>query len=181
MTIPDSLVARIRGTACQHGAFRLPTGQVIQDYFDEYLLAADPVLLGDVAAQMSRHLPADTEALIGLELGGIPLAVALSAATGIPAGFLRRQRKPYGTCQQVEGPSVADRRVVLVDDVVRSGSQMLHAAAVVRDRGAHVSTAICLLDRDLDGRSRLVRDQIVLRSLLTTADLHERSPARPAG
>ncbi len=66
------------------------------------------------------------------------------------------------------------RRVVLVDDVVRSGSQVLRAAAVLRQLGAHVATAICVLERDLDGRKRLAEDEIVLRSLLTTAQTSAR-------
>ncbi|MGH3565232.1 MAG: phosphoribosyltransferase family protein [Pseudonocardia sp.] len=94
---------------------------MIDEYFDEYLLAADPALLRDVAAEMARCVPVDTETLVGLELGGIPLTMALSAATGVPAGFLQRERKCYGTRRQLEGHPVAGKRVVLVDDVVRSG------------------------------------------------------------
>lgn len=181
MTIPASLLARIRVTACQHGAFHLPTGQVIDEYFDEYLLAADPMLLRDIAAEMARHVPVGTDAVVGLEMGGLPLAVALSAATGVPAGFLRRERKSYGTCRQVEGRPVAGRHVVLIDDVVRSGSQVLRAASVLRCAGASVATAICVLDRDLDGRARLAESQIVLRSLLTPAALSTEVPVWRAG
>ncbi|MGH3774258.1 MAG: orotate phosphoribosyltransferase [Pseudonocardiaceae bacterium] len=153
---------------------------MIDEYFDEYLLASDPVLLREVAAEMARHVPVDAETLVGLELGGIPMAVALSAATGVPAGFLRRERKSYGTCRQVEGHPVAGKRVVLVDDVVRSGSQVLRAASVLRRAGASVTTAICVLDRDLDGRARLAENQIVLRSLLTPSALGTESPVRQA-
>jgi len=181
MTITPSLVTRIRDTACQQGAFRLPTGQVIDEYFDEYLLAADPALLRDVAAEMAERLPPDTEALVGLELGGIPLAVAVSAATGVPAGFFRRERKPYGTCRQLEGHAIAGRCVVLIDDVVRSGSQLLRAASVLRCAGADVTTALCVLDRDRDGRTRLAEQQIMLRSLLTPAVLHSHSSVQRTG
>lgn len=181
MTIPASLLARIRGAACQRGAFHLPTGHVIEEYFDEYLLASDPALLREVAAEMARLVPVGAETLVGLELGGIPLAVALSAATGVPAGFLRRERKSYGTCRQVEGPPVAGRRVALVDDVIRSGSQVLRAASVLRQADASVATVICVLDRDLDGWARLAENQIVLRSLLTPAALGTESPVRQAG
>ncbi|MGH3869473.1 MAG: orotate phosphoribosyltransferase [Pseudonocardiaceae bacterium] len=176
MTITASLFARIRATACQRGAFHLPTGQVIEEYFDEYLLAADPVMLRDIAAEMTRHVPACTEALVGLELGGLPLAVALSAATGVPAGFLRRKRKSYGTCRQVEGRPVTGRHVVLIDDVVRSGAQILRAASVLRLAGASVATAICVLDRGLNGRVRLAESRIELRSLLTSAALSTEVP-----
>lgn len=178
MIISTSLLARIRATACQRGAFHLPTGQVIEEYFDEYLLAADPVLLREVVAEMACLVPVGTEALVGLELGGIPLAVALSAATGIPVGFLRRERKPYGSCRQVEGRPVAGRHVVLVDDVVRSGAQVFQAASVLRRAGARVATAICVLDRDLDGRARLAHSQIVLRCLFTSAAFATEVPVR---
>jgi orotate phosphoribosyltransferase len=181
MSDPASLIARVRAAACQRGPFRLPTEQVIEDYFDEYLLASDPVLLHDVATQMARQVPAKAEVLVGLELGGVPLAVALSAATGTFAGFLRGERKSYGTGRQVEGPVVTGRDVILVDDVVRSGAQLLAAATVLRCAGARVATAICVLDRGLDGRARLAEHHIVLRSLFTPADIYTERTARQAG
>ncbi len=175
MTIPTSLIARIRVTACQQGPFHLPTGQIIETYFDEYLLAADPTLLRDVATEMARYVPVGTEMLVGIELGGIPLAVALSTATGLPAGFLRRRRKSYGTRRQIEGRLVAGRDVVLVDDVVRSGSQILRAASVLRRAGASVATGICVLDRGIGGQARLAENQIILQSLLTPNALDAKS------
>lgn len=176
MTISDSLVVRIRATACRRGAFHLPTGQMIEEYFDQYLLAADHMLLRDVATEMARYIQVDTEVLVGMELGGIPLAVALSAATGVPAGFLRHERKSYGTRRQIEGPPVKGRGIVLVDDVVRSGRQILRAASVLRGAGASVATAICVLDRGIGGRAHLAQNQIVLRSLLTPETLGVESP-----
>ncbi|MGH3694445.1 MAG: orotate phosphoribosyltransferase [Pseudonocardiaceae bacterium] len=181
VTIPASLIARIQVTACKRGAFQLPSGQVIEEYFDEYLMAADPTLLRDVAAEMARYVPVGTEMLMGMELGGIPLAVALSAAAGVPAGFLRRDRKSYGTRRQIEGNPVPGKDVVLVDDVVRSGSQMLRAASVLRQAGASVTTAICVLNRGIDGQARLAENRIILRSLLTPEAFGTESPVRRAG
>lgn len=174
MTIPPGLVARIRDAARRCGAFQLPDGQVIGEYFDQYMLAADPALLRDVAAEMDRLVLPGTDVLVGIELGGIPLAVALSAVSSLPAAFLRRETKPYGTFRQVEGCPVQDRRVGLVDDVVRYGNQALGAAAVLRGIGADVTTLLCVLDRGLDGAARLGRAQIALRPLLTTPALDAR-------
>ncbi len=181
MTIPASLIARIRFAACQQGAFHLPNDQVIEEYFDEYLLASDPTLLGDVAVEMARYVPVGTEMFVGMELGGIPLAVALSAATGISVGFLRRERKSYGTRRQMEGRLVTGRDVVLVDDVIRSGSQVLRAASVLRRAGASVATVICVLDRGIGGQARLAENQIILQSLLTPKALDAKSSVRCAG
>jgi orotate phosphoribosyltransferase len=171
-----ALAARLAGTACVRGPFTLASGQALDAYFDEYRLAADPALLRDVAAAMAALVPAGAEVLAGIELGGVPLVVALSAVTGLPAAFLRRQPKPYGSQRQVEGTGIARRRVVLVDDVVRSGGQLLAMASMLRAAGALITDALCVLERPLGGRTLLGDHGITLRPLLGEADL-----AAPAG
>lgn len=179
MTVPPDLVARIQSAAGRHGTFHLPDGQVIGEFFDQYLLAADPALLREVAAEMNRLVLPGTDVLVGIELGGIPLTIALSAASGLPAAFLRHEAKTYGTFRQLEGHPVTGRRVALVDDVVRSGTQALRAAAVLRKADADVTTMLCVLDRGLDGAVRLADEQISLQSVLAAAALHADAPARP--
>ncbi|MFD7707529.1 orotate phosphoribosyltransferase [Streptomyces sp. NPDC059786] len=171
MSASNGLRDRIRETACRRGTFHLPTGQVINEYFDEFLLAADPALLRDVAEEMAGLIPPDTEALVGVELGGVPLAVALSAASGVPVAFMRKAQKSYGTLRRVEGEPVYGKRVVIVDDVIRSGSQVLQAADVLRELGAQVTTAMCVVDRGLDGGARLAGERIALQALLESVDL----------
>lgn len=166
MTVSSELVARIRDHVYRRGAFHLPTGQVLDEYFDQYLLAADPRLLRDVAEELARFVPVDTDVLVGVALGGVPLTVAVSAATGIPAAFLRNRPKPYGTFRELEGHSVADSRVVIVDDVIRSGAQSLRAARVLRSVGAEVTAVLCVLDRGLGGVATLAGEGIALRALL---------------
>ena len=170
-TRPQGLAARLAGTACVRGPFTLPGGQVLGSYFDEYRLAADPRLLRDVAHAMADLVPENAEVLAGIELGGVPLVVALSAATGLPAAFLRKLPKRYGSRRQIEGASVEGRRTVLVDDVVRSGGQLLAMARMLRIAGAPVSDALCVLERPLGGRLLMAEHRIALRPLLCEADL----------
>ncbi|KNB48988.1 phosphoribosyltransferase family protein [Streptomyces caatingaensis] len=170
-TSTTSLAARLAATACVTDAFALADGQVLDSYFDEYRLAADPQLLHDVADAMSVLVPEGAQVLAGVELGGVPLVVALSAATGLPAAFLRRTPKRYGSKQQVEGAAVGGRRVVLVDDVVRSGGQLLAMARMLRVTGAHVADALCVLERPLGGRLLLNEHGVTLGSLLLESDL----------
>jgi orotate phosphoribosyltransferase len=165
------LAARVTETACVSGAFTLADGQVQDSYFDEYRLAADPQLLHDVADAMAALVPEDAEVLAGIELGGVPLVVALSAATGLPAAFLRRLPKRYGSKRQIEGTDVEGKRVVLVDDVVRSGGQLLAMARILRIAGSPVADALCVLERPLGGRMLLHEHGVTLRPLLAEADL----------
>jgi orotate phosphoribosyltransferase len=165
------LAARLAKVACVSGPFTLPNGQRLDTYFDEYRLAADPRLLHDVADAMAALVPEHTEVLAGIELGGVPLVVALSAATGLPAAFLRRLPKRYGSKRQIEGADVEARRVVLVDDVVRSGGQLLAMARMLRVAGAPVADALCVLERPMGGRRLLAGHGIALHPLLGEADL----------
>ncbi|MGH3681842.1 MAG: orotate phosphoribosyltransferase [Natronosporangium sp.] len=147
--------------------YELPDGTVIDEYFDEYRVAADPVLLGEVGTALARLVPAGVDVLAGLELGGVPFAFATSAAAGLPLVLVRKIPKPYGTRRQVEGRPIAGGRVAMVDDVVRSGAQMLAAARALTAAGAHAAHALTVLARPGSGRAALADHGISLHSLLT--------------
>ncbi|MGY3337245.1 orotate phosphoribosyltransferase [Streptomyces filamentosus] len=168
---PGGLVTRLAETALVAAPFHLADGARLDSYFDEYRLAADPELLRDTAAALADLVPDDAQLLAGIELGGIPLVVALSATTGLPAVFLRRRPKGYGSRRQIEGAPFAGRRAVLIDDVVRSGAQLLAMARILRMAGAPVRDALCVLERPLGGRAMLAEHRVTLHSLLTEADL----------
>lgn len=178
-TTVTTLARRIAAAACRPGAFHRSDGQVLTGYFDEYLLAGDPHLLAETAAALAALVPAGADAVAGLELGGIPIVAALSAASGLPALFVRKEPKTYGTRRHVEGPCAAGSRVLLVDDVVRSGAQMLRAAAVLRELGAEVTGALCLVDRESGGRAALAARGIGLHALMTGADLDTATGGTP--
>ena len=166
-----ALAVRLTETVCVAGPFTLVGGRTLDSYFDDYKLAADPQLLHDVADAMAALIPEDTQVLAGVELGGVPLVIALSAGTGLPAAFLRRQPKRYGSKRQIEGAPIEGRRVALVDDVVRSGGQLLAMARMLRIAGAPVGHALCVLERPLGGRLLLADNRIALHPLLSEADL----------
>jgi hypothetical protein len=90
---------------------------VSEEYFDKYLFESDPVLLQRVVACMKHLVPAGTGLLGGLELGGVPLATLLSQATGIPALFVRKQAKAYGTRRIAEGGRVPQLAAQAADGV----------------------------------------------------------------
>jgi len=145
--IDPTLAADIRTVASLRGEFRLRSGQLSSTYFDKYRFEARPDLLRRVAAEMIPLLPKGSEVLAGLELGGVPIATALSLATGLPAAFVRKQAKDYGTCLAVEGGSVAGRRVVLIEDVITTGGAIVDAARLVRAAGAEVVGVVCAIWR----------------------------------
>ena len=171
MTSPDDLARRIHAAAHLTGSFVLRSGITATEYFDKYRFEADPVLLDDIARRMAPLVPAGTQVLAGLEMGGIPVVTALGRHTGLPCAFVRKQAKPYGTCRLAEGADVVGRRVLVVEDVVTSGGQIVLSTAELRALGADVREALCVIDREQGGAEALGAQRIGLLSLLTAADL----------
>lgn len=165
------LARRVYETAHLAGEFTLRSGQVSNEYFDKYLFESDPVLLRDIADAMAPLVPAGTGALAGLELGGIPIVTMLSQVTGLPAVFVRKEAKEYGTCRLAEGGDIGGRRLTVVEDVVTTGGQVLLSCADLRARGALVDTVLCVIDREAGGPEAFAAEGLALRSLFTMSQL----------
>jgi orotate phosphoribosyltransferase len=98
-----------------------------------------------MAAEMIPLLPTGTEVLAGLELGGVPIATAISLATGIPAAFVRKKTKDYGTCLAVEGADVRGKRVVLIEDVITTDGAVVDATRLVDEASAKIIGIVCAI------------------------------------
>jgi orotate phosphoribosyltransferase len=167
----DELAAAVDRVARLHGTFTLRSGRAATEYFDKYRFEADPVLLREIARHLGALVPPGTEVLAGLEMGGIAIATALSLETGLPAAFVRKVAKQYGTARLAEGADVGDRDVLVVEDVVTSGGQVVSSAGDLRDLGARVRHALCVVDREEGGAGNLAAAGIELRALLRRTDL----------
>ena len=165
------LAAAIFRTSHLKGEFRLRSGALSSEYFDKYRFESDPSLLGVIVAALKMLIPAKTQVLAGLELGGIPIATVLSQMTGLPAVFVRKAAKPYGTCQLAEGRGIAGQTLLLVEDVVTSGGQLIESASALRSLGALVSDALCVIDREAGGTATLAKGDITLHSLFRMTEL----------
>ena len=143
---PD-LAYRIREAALLEGDFVLSSGQRSGFYVDKYLFSTEPDLLRDVAAALSRELPAGVERLAGVELGAVPLVVATALVTGLPYVIVRKSAKGYGTERGIEGTLERGERVALIEDVVTTGTQAVQAARSLMEAGVQVVTIVAVLDR----------------------------------
>lgn len=166
-----TLAADIKACAQLTGTFTLRSGRTSDTYFDKYLFEADPRLLARIADALEPLVPVGTEVLAGLELGGVPLATALSLKTGLPAAFIRKEAKTYGTCRYAEGTALAGKKFVLVEDAVSSGGALLDALKKLRADGLEPSAALCVIDRQTGGKEALEAAGLPLLSLLTYAEI----------
>ena len=174
----QELARRIYATAHLTGEFVLRSGQTTGEYFDKYRFESDPVLLDAIAAAMVPLVPADTEVLAGLEMGGIPVVTALGRHTGLPCAFVRKEAKAYGTRRLAEGAETAGRRVTIVEDVVTTGGQIVLSTEQLRSQGATITHALCVINRNPTTPQPLTNAGLTLHPLLTPTDLtpHPKTP-----
>lgn len=172
MTRTD-LAAGIYRTSHLTGEFKLRSGAVASEYFDKYRFEHDPALLRAIAEALAPLVPAETEALAGLELGGVPVATLLSQVTGLSLFSVRKKAKEYGTRKLAEGGEVQGTRLLVIEDVVTSGGQVVISSGDLRKLGAIVDTALCVIDRQAGGPEALANAGIELRSLFTMNELKD--------
>jgi orotate phosphoribosyltransferase len=173
---PDArreLARKIYLTAHITGDFTLRSGAKSHEYFDKYLFEANPELLKHIAIALEPRVPKDVDALAGLEMGGIPIAVMLSQLTSLPALFVRKKAKDYGTCKIAEGGLVSGRRLLIVEDVVTSGGAILDAAKALRAEGALLDKVVCVIDRESGGKENLAKAGLQLKPLFTMTELKQ--------
>ncbi len=153
------------------GRFLLRSGVYSDEYFDKYRFESEPELLNEIAEHLMQILPEQFDMFAGLEMGGIPLATALSLKTGKPVVFVRKKAKEYGTCKVAEGKDVEGKLIIIVEDVVTSGGQIILSAQDLIKEGANIISAICVIDREAGGKEKLAQNQIKLHSLFTMSEL----------
>lgn len=165
----SGLAERVRRAALLEGDFVLSSGERSSFYVDKYLFCTEPELLAEIAAALADRLPSGVDRIAGVELGAVPLAVAVALRTGLPYVIVRRDVKEYGTARGVEGRLEEGERVALVEDVVTTGAQAVKAARGLAGSGCAVEKVLAVLDRREEPGDRL--EEFPFESLLEMADL----------
>ncbi len=153
------------------GEFKLRSGRAAKEYFDKYLFESDPVILKQIALHLARLIPNEFDFLAGLEMGGIPIATALSLELDKPILFVRKKAKTYGTCKLAEGGDIQSASLIIIEDVITSGGAVMDAVTALRNLGANVERVYCVIDREEDGGKNLEAMGLQMFSLFTRSEL----------
>lgn len=167
----DELGKKIYATSHITGEFLLRSGQTSNEYFDKYKFESDPTLLNEIAEQMKNFIPKDSEILAGLEMGGIPLASALSLKIGTPTVFVRKKAKEYGTRKLAEGTDFSGKKVCVIEDVVTTGGQIITSVNELRELGAEIEFVMGVIVRDPKAFENLQKAGLKLIPLFTMEEL----------
>lgn len=157
----DELFAHIARKAVVHGPVTLSSGAQADHYVDLRRVTLDgqaAPLVGRVMLDLVDDL--DVEAVGGLTMGADPVATAMlhAAAAGgrrLDACVVRKEGKAHGLQRRIEGPDVAGRRVLVVEDTCTTGGSALTAVAALREAGAEVVAVAVIVDRGTGAAERV--------------------------
>jgi orotate phosphoribosyltransferase len=153
------------------GEFLLRSGKTSNEYFDKYQFETYPHILSSIAEQFEAILPVDFDYFAALEMGGIPIGTALSLQCGKPVLFIRKRPKEYGTRKFAEGPDITGKKLLIVEDVVTTGGQILLSVNELRNAGALITDTICVIDRESGGIETLKHVNLNLHALFTMSEI----------
>lgn len=171
----DLLLDQIRAKAVVHGRVVLSSGREADWYVDLRRVTLDGVaapLVGRVLLDLTADL--SYEAVGGLTLGADPVATAMlhaAAAQGrrLDAFVVRKAEKAHGLQRRIEGPDVAGRRVLVVEDTSTTGGSALTAVEALRAAGAQVVAVAVVVERG--ARERVTTAGLPYRAAYEIADL----------
>lgn len=172
-TQKQELIAALKACgAVRYGDFTLASGKKSKYYIDIKKASTDPKTLKLIAQQAAfRIKQMDVNIVAGVELGGVPLATAVSLETELPLLIVRKAVKGYGTKSRFVGDIKPENRLVMLEDVTTSGGSARDAIDVIRETGASVKYVISVVDREEGAKENLNKAGTELIPLVSASDL----------
>ena len=173
----ETLAGLIRDRAVVHGRVTLSSGREADYYIDLRRVTLDgeaAPLIGQEMLDLTADLEYD--AVGGLTLGADPVAGAMmhaAAAQGrrLDAFVVRKAEKAHGMQRRIEGPDVAGRRVLAVEDTSTTGASVLTAVEALRAEGAEVVAVAVIVDRATGAKEKIEADGLEYRYAFGLGDL----------
>ena len=155
--------------AVKFGDFKLTSGKKSKFYVDMKLASTDPEILSCIAKEFAKDIHQDVDFIAGMELGAVPLAVALSLETGIPYSMIRKSERKHGTGSRIEG--ISEGRAVLIDDVATTGGSNIESVKALVDEGVEVSMVMVVVDREEGAQEKIAPFNVHYKALIRISDL----------
>lgn len=163
--------------AVQFGDFTLASGQKSNFYINIKKASTEPKTLKIIADYIARLIPTVTdenEMIIGgVELGGVPIATAVSLSTNYPLLIIRKATKEYGTKSRYVGELDTNKEIILMEDVTTSGGSVKKAIQALKEDGADIRKVITIVDRESGATESLKEIGVELIPLVSSSELVE--------
>ncbi len=160
----------ISSGAVKFGDFTLTSGRKSSFYVDVKKASTKPEILDQIAREMSE-LVGNENLLAGMELGAVPIVVALALETKKDYVILRKGKREHGTGRQIEGDFHPGEKVLIVEDVATTGGSAVRSAEILREAGLIVDRVLVVVDREEGGKESLAEIGVELLPLVRMSEL----------
>lgn len=156
--------------AIQFGDFILTSGAKSKYYIDIKKASTNPIILKKIIKEIAKY-SYDYELIAGMELGAVPLIVALSLETNIPYVIIRKEKRVHGTSKQIEGENVENKKVLIIEDVTTSGGSVIQCINILKQNNAILDKIIVIVDRENGAKEKIADYKLELIPLLSINDI----------
>ena len=156
--------------AIKFGRFVLTSGALSDYYIDIKKASTEPKTLRLIAQEMSSYTKG-YDMLAGMELGAVPLVVALALETDIPYVIIRKEKREHGTGKQIEGGEVKGKSVLIVEDVTTSGGSVVKTIQILRENQAVVEKVLAVVDREAGAKETLKKLEVQFIPLVSVSEI----------
>ncbi|EKD73808.1 MAG: hypothetical protein ACD_45C00182G0001 [uncultured bacterium] len=154
--------------AIKLGNFTLKSGQTSNIYLDVRQIISYPKLLRAVADaiwQAIRNCKFDL--ICGVPYTALPIATCISVEHNIPMIIRRKEKKSYGTKQQIEGSFQPGQTCLIIEDLITTGSSIIETANDLKAVGLKITDAALLIDRQQGGKKNLADQHYQVHTIFT--------------
>jgi len=162
--------------ALKFGVFTLSGGKLSPYYLDLRIVPSFPDAFRtsiELLVKATKTIPI-IDKIGGIPTGGLPWASVLAYSVSKPLVYVRKEVKHHGREKMVEGMLAPGDKILLVDDVITTGHNVLGALQTLRAEGGVVDQALVLVDREEGGREHLQKEGVTLHSVTRISQIAER-------
>jgi orotate phosphoribosyltransferase len=161
--------------AIRFGTFKLTTGKISPYYIDLRIVPSFPDAFQKVCGFYLNIINKDVgnrnfDRIAGIPTAGIAFASLIANHFKKPFLYVRKRERLHGRRRRIEGILMPGERVLLIDDLVTTGSSLKNAVAAIRAEGGVINNAVLLLDREEGGKEKLAKNQVTLNCLLRISE-----------
>jgi orotate phosphoribosyltransferase len=172
----------LRTGSLRFGTFKLASGLLSSYYIDLRVIPSDPEAFRRVISFYSTLLETSlldrVHRFAGIPTAGIVYAAVLAFNLSKPFLYVRKEEKGHGRGRRIEGVLQPADKVLVLDDVITTGMNVVEAVEAIRAEGGVVEDALVLLDRQQGGETNLRKAGVRLHAFATMKQVAERLSTR---